>query len=180
MSVKPMFEQILGKQFDLLPEAVRATHRTEGRSIWQGRCSVQRGDGLMPRLMTLFFGFPLSGNDVPVVVEKEITAQGEIWHRQIGRQRFVSTLLAGPNGLKERFAPFTFDIGLNVRDGALHYPVKAGRIGPVPLPRWSLPISEAREMENNGVFRFDIGVYAPITEALLVRYEGFLTPVPPK
>lgn len=178
MIAKPMFEQILGKQFDLLPEAVRATHRSQGRSTWQGRCSVQRGRGLLPWFLTFAFGFPSSGDDLPVVVQKERTAQGEVWHRQIGRHGFVSTLSPGPNGLTERFGPFTFDIGLNVRDGALHYPVKAGRFGPVPLPRWTLPVSEAREMENNGVFRFDIGVYAPITEALLVRYEGFLTPVP--
>jgi hypothetical protein len=77
-------------------------------------------------------------------------------------------------GLRERFGPFSFSIGLEVRDGALHYPVTAGHIGPVRLPRWLLPVSVAREFVSDGKFHFDVALLAPVTKALLVRYRGFL------
>ena len=88
--------------------------------------------------------------------------------------------------MTERFGPFTFQLGLTVRDGALHYPVATGRIGPVPLPRWLLPGSDAREYAKDGTFRFDVRLLAPVTRALMVHYRGHLhlaqteDPTPPQ
>ena len=79
--------------------------------------------------------------------------------------------------MTERFGPFTFHLGLHVTtDGALHYPVVAGRLGPLPLPRWFLPGSNASERARDGRFRFDVTLKAPLTGGLIVRYEGWLEP----
>ena len=174
-----LFPDILGPAFDRLPVPIRATHRTVGTSYWDGRCDVRRGSDPWGRLLCALFRFPPAGTDVPVMVTKTVTRKGETWLRRFGRHAFRSHLSAKGGGLRERFGPFTFTIGLAVRDGALQYPVTAGRLGPVPLPRWLLPTSVASETVADGIFRFDVTLLAPVTRGLMVRYSGWLRPAPP-
>lgn len=176
--ITPLFAQVLGQDFDALPDTIRRTHLTADQSHWQGRSQVRRGTGLWPRLLCLLFRFPPASPDIPVHVTKTVTPKGETWQRRFGRSRFRSSLAATPQGMTERFGPFTFALGLTVRDGALLYPVVAGRLGPLPLPRWMLPVSVAREYEAQGRFHFDVALMAPITGALMVQYRGSLSPAP--
>ena len=111
-----------------------------------------------------------------VAVTKTVTPRGETWVRRFGESTFRSHLSAGPDGMGKRFGPFTFRLSLKVQQGALHYPVIAGCLGPTPLPRWLLPVSIAREFADDGLFRFDVAILAPVTKALVVRYRGALTP----
>ncbi|WGW02330.1 SDR family oxidoreductase [Tropicibacter oceani] len=171
----PIFPRVLGSDFAKLPAEIRETHLTAGQSRWEGRSTVTRGTGAWPRLLALLFGFPPAAPDMAVTVTKSADTQGETWERRFGERRFRSFLRATPDGMTERFGPFTFTLGLRVQDGALLYPVKAGRIGPIPLPRWLLPVSEASETVNEGRFHFDVALRAPITGALIVRYRGWLT-----
>ncbi|WP_246156788.1 DUF4166 domain-containing protein [Aquicoccus porphyridii] len=145
-------------------------------SRWQGHSSVRRGTSLWSRLLGQAFGFPAAGDQIPVEVTKTVTDSGEAWQRTFGARIFRSHLAATPHGMTERFGPFTFILGLTVENGVLHYPVDAGRLGPLPLPRWLLPSSEAREYVEGGVFRFDVKLRAPLTGDLLVHYQGTLTP----
>ena len=176
--VTHLFPAVLGAAFDTLPRAVRTTHLTLDTSRWVGRCSVERGAGLWERLLCALFRFPPAGADVPVEVTKVVTASGETWERRFGDARFRSHLGRDGDVLTERFGPFTFAIGLAVRDGALHYPVVAGRLGPLPLPRWALPLSVAREEAPDGRFRFDVALHAPLSRRPMVRYRGHLDPAP--
>ena len=177
-ALDPIFPRILGPAFDTLPETVRATHRTAGITRWQGRASVTRGTGLWSRVLATLFRFPPASEATPVKVTKAVTAKGEIWTRSFGPRSFRSHLAATPDGMTERFGPFTFQLGLSVRNGALHYPVTAGRLGPIRLPRWLLPVSEAREYEEDGRFHFDVRLLAPVSHTLMVHYRGHLHPAP--
>lgn len=76
--------------------------------------------------------------------------------------------------MTESFGPFTFRLDLKVEAGALHYPVVSGRLGPLPLPRWLLPVSIAREQGIDGRFCFDVKILAPVTKGLLIHYRGWL------
>ncbi|MBQ0749806.1 MAG: DUF4166 domain-containing protein [Roseovarius sp.] len=172
--ISPIFTRALGPDFNALPEEIQAIHLTLDVSRWEGRCEVRRGVGLWPRLLCAIFRFPQDTPDVAVEVIKTVTPRGETWLRKFGRNAFRSHLSVDTTGLRERFGPFSFSIGLEVRDGALHYPVTAGHIGPVRLPRWLLPVSVAREFVSDGKFHFDVALLAPVTKALLVRYRGFL------
>lgn len=170
-----LFARVLGSDFEALPEEIRATHLTLGVSRWEGRCEVRRGKSLWARLLCAVFRFPPDAADVPVEVIKTVTARGETWLRRFGRSAFRSHLSVDRRGLWERFGPFRFLIGLEVRDGELHYPVTEGLIGPVRLPRWLLPVSVAREFAAEGRFHFDVALLAPVTKAPMVHYRGFLT-----
>ncbi|MBN8630371.1 MAG: DUF4166 domain-containing protein [Rhodobacterales bacterium] len=173
----PIFPRVLGPVFATLPEAVRATHLTAGLSRWQGRASVTRGTGLWSRFLATLFRFPPATDDTEVEVTKTATSDGETWTRRFGTRRFRSHLAETPRGMTERFGPFTFLLGLAVRDSALHYPVAGGRLGPIPLPRWMLPRSETREYAEDGRFHFDVRLFAPVTGELMVHYRGQLEPI---
>lgn len=173
-AIEQIFPRVLGPAFAALPDQIRATHLTADVSRWLGRASVRRGTGLWSRLLATIFGFPPATGDIPVEVVKTVTPKGEIWLRRFGRRDFRSRLVATPEGMTESFGPFTFLLGLEVRDDALHYPVVSGRIGPLPLPRWLLPVSEAQEYVVDGAFRFDVRLLAPITRQLMVHYQGQL------
>lgn len=171
----PIFAQVLGPDFAALPEPVRATHLTAGQSRWRGCATVTRGKGLWGRFLCLLFRFPAQANDVPTEVIKTATASGEVWQRRFGRHGFRSRLAAGQGGMTESFGPFTFLLSLKVQDGALHYAVAAGWLGRLPLPRWLLPVSQSREYLQDGAFRFDVKLLAPLTRQVVVHYRGFLS-----
>ncbi|MEI4469680.1 DUF4166 domain-containing protein [Frigidibacter sp. MR17.24] len=131
------FPRVLGPAFATLPREVRETHLTRDRSEWVGRGSVERGGGPWSRLIARIFGFPRQAPDVEVRVVKTAVPRGEIWDRRFGEKTLRSQLSATPAGMTERFGPFTFRLGPHVTtDGALQYPVIAGRLGPLPLPGW--------------------------------------------
>lgn len=175
----PIFPRTLGPAFTTLPETVRATHLTAGPTRWTGRASITGGTGFWGRLLATLFRFPPATEDTGVEVLKTPTAKGETWTRRFGGRTFRSHLTATPQGMTERFGPFTFRLGLTVQDGALHYPVADGRVGPVPLPRWLVPQSVAREYAQNGRFHFDVRLLAPLTGGLMVHYRGHLSPATP-
>ncbi|WP_298494135.1 SDR family oxidoreductase [uncultured Maritimibacter sp.] len=177
--VTHLFHSVLGAAFDSLPAEIRATHETLDTSRWSGRCTVTRGADLWARLLCGLFRFPPAQNETPVTVTKTVTRRGETWVRRFGRDRFRSHLSARDGVLNERFGPFSFTIGLTVRDAELQYPVIAGRLGPIPLPDWLMPISVAKEHATDGKFHFDVALHAPLTKELMVHYRGILAPAPP-
>lgn len=174
----PLFAEVLGDQFATLGPAVRESHEVHAVSHLAGQGRVTRGPGLWPALIALAFRFPPAGHDLPVVVTKTRHGKSEIWQRRFGHSQFKSTLTATPQGMSERFGPFTFGLSLAARDGALEFPVRSGRIGPLRLPDWALPISETREFQDEtGAFHFDVVLRAPITRQFIIRYEGQLSPI---
>lgn len=175
----PIFPRVLGPGFHDLPAEIRATHDTADCSRWQGMAQVDRGRDLWPQLLAVLFGMPPAARDVAVTVTKLVTPEGETWVRQFGRRQFRSHLAATPLGMTERFGPITFLLGLRVADRALQYPVKAARTGPLALPKRLLPRVEAREFVQDGRFRFDVALFAPVSGGLIVRYQGWLHPAAP-
>ena len=172
--VVPLFAGVLGPDFARLAPEVRASHDHAGPRRWAGKAEVERGRGLLARAIALVFRFPVAGRDVPVAVVKRPVAGGEIWERRFGAGRFRSHLSMRRGRLVERFGPFAFDMGLQVREGALHWPVVAGRCLGVPLPRWCLPRVVAHETGAGGQFRFHVEMHAPFGGGLIVAYRGWL------
>jgi len=103
----------------------------------------------------------------------------ERWTRRFGASTFLSTLRARNGRMTERFGPFTFTLGLEVKGDSLIFPVISGRLGPIPLPRVILPRSDAvetvEETPKDPRARFDVALSLPLVGAL-VRYQGWLMP----
>jgi saccharopine dehydrogenase-like NADP-dependent oxidoreductase len=177
-----LFEQVLGKEaFAALPEPLRAFHGSTGYPVWQGRAVVENGRSPAAGLIRWMIGLPAAGKDVPVTVSVERSASetggAEIWTRNFAGTRFSSRLQANADGqLEEQFGGAPFALGLAIRHAQLEFPIVAGRLCGVPLPRWLLPRSEAVEaVDEKGRFRFDVKLTLPVF-GVLVRYSGWLTP----
>lgn len=160
--VVPLFAALLGADFARLSPEVRASHNHAGPRRWAGRAEVERGRGWLARAIAFAFRFPAASREVPVEVVKRPVRAGEVWERRFGDGRFRSHLEMRRGRLVERFGPFTFDMALEVRDGALMWPVVAGRCLGLPLPGWCLPRVVARETETGGRFRFHVEMYATL------------------
>ena len=171
-----IFPAVLGGAFEALPLQVRAAHLIGGGLRLSGRAHVTRGPTLWARLLAGLFRFPPAADDMPVSVTMTPHRGGETWVRQFGDRKFQSFLIPFNGEMTETFGPFTFRLGLQVDKGALHFPVLAGRLGPLALPRMMLPQSIAREFAHDGRFHFDVALHAPLTGKLMVHYQGWLVP----
>jgi hypothetical protein len=172
-----LFQKALCGRWDELPASVRRLHSVQDFEVFTGRAKVTRGKGLMERCAAWFFNFPKEGHNVPVAITKTRTALGEIWERDFCGRKFRSFLSPSPRPFhyRERFFVFTYEQELPVQDGSLFLPVRRGWFLGIPLSRFLLPKSLAREYDVRGTFHFDVGLYAPLTGQLIVRYEGYFT-----
>ncbi|MGA7328142.1 MAG: DUF4166 domain-containing protein, partial [Rhodomicrobium sp.] len=169
-----LFQKALCERWQQLPASVRRLHSVQDIEVFKGRAKVTRGKSWIARVATFFFNFPKAAEDVPVTITKTRTASGEIWERDFDGRKFRSYLSPSHRRFhyRERFFAFTYEQELPVKEGSLFLPVRRGWLLGIPLPGFLLPNSEAREYDLNGIFHFDVGLHAPLTGKLIVRYEG--------
>ncbi|MFN9959446.1 MAG: DUF4166 domain-containing protein, partial [bacterium] len=145
---------------------------------WEGEAAITRGNSILARLICRVFGFPPAAAAVPVRVTMECDGQAERWTRDFGGRRFRSVLRLHRGRMTERFGPFTFTLDLAEQAGRLVFPVRSGRIGPLPLPSGLLPASTTFESADQGRVRFDVALSLPFAGSL-VHYRGWLAEAPP-
>lgn len=177
----PLFRAALAERWHDLTSQAKALNSVYDVTRFSGTARVDRGTNPLGRLAALIFGFPPATNSVSVSVTKTPTSAGEIWERNFGGRVFASLLTASPKPfhVRERFGPFTFEQNLPVDGGIMRLDVVRGWFLGIPLPRWTLPKSEAREYAEGGKFHFDVALSLPISGSLIVRYRGSLEPSGP-
>ncbi|MEM6712815.1 MAG: DUF4166 domain-containing protein [Pseudomonadota bacterium] len=180
-----LFESALGERWDALEPAAKALHQTDDVTHFTGQASVERGKGWMARLIARVIGFPKAGDTVSLMVTKARKGAAERWVRRFGHDAFSSDLMPAPKPfhVRERFGAFTFEQSLPVEDGMMELKVERGWFLGVPMPRWMLPTSRAREFVRDGRFHFDVALETPLRwlpgSGLIVRYRGSLAPAQP-
>ncbi|MCK0167902.1 DUF4166 domain-containing protein [Jannaschia sp. S6380] len=177
-SITPVFARALGPAHAELPPSVRDLHDVLHRRRWSGTASVERGTGLVARLICAIMRFPPAAGRVPVTVDKHRHGDTENWTRDFGGRRFRSHLRADtrPGCVTERFGALTFRIRLTPTAEGLAYPVEAGRLGPIPIPRALLPRSDTLEAAEGQAATFDVALSMPFVGPL-VRYRGRIASV---
>jgi Domain of unknown function (DUF4166) len=173
-----LFQKALEERWKELPPSVQRLHAVQDLEVFTGKARVTRGSGIVARAAAFFFNFPKAGENVPATITKTRTAFGEIWERNFGGRKFRSYLSPSPRPYhyRERFFLFSYEQELPVENGSLFLPVRRGWLLGIRLPGFLLPNSQAREYDLNGVFHFDVGLYAPLTGRLIVRYQGHFVP----
>ncbi|PJK31498.1 saccharopine dehydrogenase [Minwuia thermotolerans] len=172
-----LFREALGERWRDLPICVRRLHSVQDIESFTGRAEVIRGNSLIARFAAFFFRFPKPGRDVALTITKTRTSRGEIWERNFDGRIFRSYLKPSRrHHYRERFWVFDYEQELPVVDGRMSLPVRRGWLIRVPLPRFLLPRSDSVEYEEDGLFRFDVGLYAPLGGGLIVRYRGSVAP----
>lgn len=174
-TVTALFASVRGLDLPGLPAAIRASHAVFHTRLLKGSASVERGRGLVARLLCAVFGFPAAVDAIEVEVSKTREGDAEHWQRRFGTRCFRSSLRVLDGRMRERFGPFEFELDLHIADNALQFPVSRGWLLGLPLPHWLLPRSEAREYVEGERFHFDVALDAPLGIGRLVRYRGWLT-----
>jgi len=173
-TLRALFSRVHGLALSSLPEPIRASHAVFHTRVLQGRARVERGGGVLARLLCWIFRFPAAVDAIDVEVSKTREGDGERWQRRFGTRCFHSRLRAVDGRMRERFGPFEFELGLHIADGALQFPVRRGWLLGMRLPRWLLPVSTAREYADGGRLHFDVALDVPLGIGRLVRYRGWL------
>ncbi|MEL8056728.1 MAG: DUF4166 domain-containing protein, partial [Pseudomonadota bacterium] len=123
-----LFQDVLGNDFERLPDALQALHSVSGEHVWRGQVQIARGRGWLSRLAGWIARFPPEGRDVFVEVAMTRTVETEVWQRQFGTHNLKSTLrVASRNGrpvMTEQFGLFRFELGLRVEGDRLHWIVQ--------------------------------------------------------
>ena len=168
----PLFQRVLGAEFESLPPAVRALHAASGHRRYRGQVEVVRGANPLARLFAWATRLPPAGRGE---VEVEIDASGaeEKWTRHIGGRAMPSRLWEQDGLLYEQLGPVRFGFRLAVEEGGIVWRVERITALGVGLPaRWFGEV-RARESELEGRYQFDVAAALPLV-GLLVRYRGWL------
>ncbi|NKM20237.1 DUF4166 domain-containing protein [Rhizobium laguerreae] len=172
----PLYRQILGSAWEQMPPALAALH-AGGARVASGRARIERGGGLLARIVAGVIGFPRAGEDVPVTVRFATDGDKEIWTRDFGGKIFRSIQVEGKGRdrhlLTEVFGPFRVLMAL-VPDGEkLRLVVRGWRFCGIPLPMFLAPGGDTYEEERDGRFHFHVEIGGRLT-GLVVRYTGWL------
>ena len=172
-----LYRRVSGESWDEMPPEIRAMH--DGVTLASGRAGVERGGGLLSRLVAFLLGFPEAGNDVPLGVRFAPSLAGETWTRTFAGKTFSSDQFAGRRRsarlLCERFRPMTFAMALVADGSRLRLVLRRWSVFGVPLPIWLGPRSDSYETVEGGRFRFHVEIGHKLT-GLIVRYQGWLEP----
>jgi hypothetical protein len=175
----PLYRRILGDAFDTMPAPWRAMHDFKDGLTAGGIACVDRGTGLLARLVAGMLGLPRAGDNVPVKVTFTARRGVEIWRRQFADRSFVSTQDQGRGRFEhllcERFGPLRFGLALVTENERMLLIVRRWSIFGVPLPRAWAPVSTAYEFVGEARFNYHVEVGHPLT-GLIVRYRGWLVP----
>ena len=175
----PLYAQVLGPVWDRLPIETRAMHDVVDHASASGRASVERGRGLLARLVAVVIGFPEPSPDTPVNVRFVAMNGQETWTRTFGSKSFSTRQFPGRIKqqflLCERFGPLTFAMALVVQNARLALVPRQWSFLGVPLPMWLSPSVLAYEAVELGSFHFHVEISHWLT-GLIIRYRGWLEP----
>ena len=174
-----VFAQVLGTAYDQLPASLQRFHAGQTAQQWSGTAGVERGTGLLSRMVAGIFRLPAAGQHVAVQVRIQPSHDSEVWTRTFNHRAFSSALFAGtgsgPRLLHERFGPFTFGIELVWDVRQLNFVLRNWRFLGIRLPDALVPGGNTHETEIDGQFCFHIEITHAVT-GLIVAYRGSLTP----
>jgi hypothetical protein len=171
----PLYARAMRDRFEALPPAVRAIHSVLRDGGAAGEAEVVRGRNRLVRLIASAIGFPPEGAHRLHVAFAERDG-AELWTRDFSGRTFSSLLSEHRGRLTERFGPFRFAFDLPSDETGLRMMLRGWWIGPLPLPLFLAPRSEAREWEEGGRFHFDVPIALPLL-GLMVHYRGWLEPL---
>nr|WP_281423066.1 SDR family oxidoreductase [Sphingomonas colocasiae] len=173
-AVPPLYARIMGERFAALPPVVRAIHRVNGDGGATGEGRVERGTGMIARLIGWVMRFPPTG-DYPLHVAFAERDGVEHWTRDFGGHHFASCLAQDGDCVTERFGPLRFVFALPSDRAGLRMVLRRWSAFGIRLPRMLAPRIEAREWAEDGRFHLMVDIRMPLIGPI-VRYTGWLWP----
>src|SRR5688572_30160094 len=174
----PLYKRILGEAWDRLPAPLAALHNVTSEELKaEGVARVETGKNLFARLLGAVYGFPQTGEHVPVKVSFHRMESGEIWQRDFAGRKFSTFQLEGQayadKLLVEKFGPVAFWMALVLKQGELHSVTRRWSVFGIPMPLAFAPNATVYEYADGDDFCFHVEVKHWLM-GLVVRYEGKL------
>lgn len=175
----PLYRRVLDTAWDRLPDIIRDLHQVETTRSFEGRAVVDRGNGLVARLIGALYRFPRAGSNIPVAVLLERQQDGERWQRSFAGRTFRSFQTEGEGRsaclIDERFGPVSVGLALVTDGRILEYVVRRWSFLGIPMPMFMAPGGRTFEFVEHGRFHFHVEIAHPWF-GLIVRYQGWLEP----
>lgn len=177
----PLYRRLLGDAWESLPLSLRRMHDLNDSLSAKGRASVERGRGILARLIAAAVGFPPEAADMPIEVNFHARQGREYWKRDFGGHAFSSMQEAGGGRFEhllcERFGPCCFGMALVIDGGRLRLVLRRWSILSLPLPVAWAPFGDVYEHvdghADNTRFCFHVEIKHPFTGPI-VHYRGWL------
>jgi hypothetical protein len=177
LTTAPLYQRMLASAWDDLPASLRAVHRIDAARVARGEADIERGPGLLAGLVAALFGLPRAARRAPTSVRFEARDGVETWTRNFAGRIMRSRQWQGVGRweglLCESFGPVTFGLAALAGDGRLRLVLRRWTFLGLPLPIGLAPLGHAIESEEDGRFRFDVAIGAPLIGPI-VRYRGWL------
>jgi hypothetical protein len=170
----PLFEQLLTDAFAELPRELRRVHDARPYKRLSGRCTVERGQNWIARLLASIASLPPTATDIPLTVTIKSRADNERWTRNFDGHVMESRLWKKADYLAEQLGPITLLFSLSGKNQCIEWRVVGARFVGVPIPARWFSNSRATERLMEGRYSFDVSAVLPLA-GLLVRYVGWLT-----
>jgi hypothetical protein len=169
-----LFELLIGPDYLSLPAPVRKVHDDCIQKIFSGTCRVERGSGLIAKMLASVLSLPSTGGNVSIKVRIERNKSTEIWTREFAGQPMRSILGEHNGCLEEVLGPVRFRFILRATEQQIVWEVSEVKVLGIPLPTAWFAAVGAREWAEAGKYRFDVRAELPVV-GLLVSYRGFLS-----
>ena len=86
----PLYRRVLGEAWDSLPAPLQTMHDVQSERTADGVAVVERGSGLLARLVAFVIGLPPAGTDIPITVSFRARQGREYWQRNFAGHAFSS------------------------------------------------------------------------------------------
>jgi hypothetical protein len=180
-NAKALYRRLLGEAFNILPEPIRRMHEVGQGLEADGMADIERGRGLLARVVAFILRLPPEGKNVPLTVRFDVKNGGEIWRRNFADEIFSSTQRAGTGRadrlLRESFGPIGIDIALLADKERLTLVPRRWSLFGIPMLLALGPQAQAHESVKDDRFTFNVEIKLPLA-GLLIRYRGWLVPKP--
>lgn len=168
-----LYQQVLGADFDKLPEKLAAFHRRQGNAIFSGETEVQGPQILIARCLARLLGTPRQSGYGPIRFELAATPLAERWTRVFLGTTMTSVMQVANGRIVERLGAARLYFDLVIERNRLQMKLVAMRFLGIPCPACLLPRIIAEESEHENRFCFNIEASVPCF-GRVVSYRGFL------
>ena len=175
MPAVSLYRRILGDQFDKLPEALRGFHDLPKGGRGTGRFQIERGAGLIARILGLLLRFPAAGANVLLTLDVSVEGDRERWIRDFGGRCLKSIQWVQDGLLIEKAGLIRFAFRLSADETGMSFALQRAWFLSVPLPRFLSPQIKASAFAENRGWRVDVQLSLP-WGAPVLRYDGMLIP----
>src|SRR5262249_42896075 len=172
----PLYQRVLGDDFERLPPVLRRFHGgTEGGRA-RGVFRVTRGAGRLRNWLANRMGLPPAGGRIPIVLAVRVEGEREYWGGQFEGSAPLKTVQWLKRGqLRESAGPICFGFHLALAGPTLRFEQVGGWLAGLRLPRLLLPRVQAEATGQAVGWHVRVRVEVPLF-GFLAQYEGEMVP----